>query len=82
MCFTSKCLFAFLLCTKADSGSGEICCWETIVGQEMYKLSWTQMGAEVLSIIFIDGGVWIVALCGPQKVKNYVRKFFLYSDPA
>lgn len=64
------------LCTKADVGSGEICCWETIVGQEMYKLSWTQMGAEVLSVIFIDGTIWMVGLCGPQKVKNYVCKFY------
>ena len=58
--------------SKTDTDSGEICCWENIVGQEMYKLSWTQMGAEILSIFFIDGAVWIVALWGPQKIKKYV----------
>ena len=63
---------------KADDVSGEVCCWETIVGQEMYKLSWTQIGAEILSIFFIDGTVWIVASCGPQKVKKYVRNEVLY----
>lgn len=71
--------FVSLLCIKADSGSGDICCWETIVGQEMYKLSWTQMGAEMLVVIFIDGAVWIVALFGPQKVKKYVCKFLIVS---
>ena len=35
------------------------------------------MGAEILSIFFIDGAVWVVTLCGPQKVKKYVRKFFI-----
>ena len=63
--------------SKTDTDSGDICCWENIVGQEMYKLSWTQMGAEILSIFFVDGAVWIVALWGPQKIKKYVRKFFI-----
>jgi len=42
------------------------------VGQELYKLSWSQMGAEILSVFFIDGVVWIAASYGPQKLKNYV----------
>lgn len=59
---------------QADVGSSEICCWETIVGQEMYKLSWSQMGAEILSVIFVDGTIWIVVSCGPRKIKNYVSR--------
>ena len=42
------------------------------MGQELYKLSWSQMGAEILSVFFIDGVVWIVASYGPQKLKNRV----------
>ena len=42
------------------------------MGQELYKLSWSQMGAEILSVFFIDGIVWIVASYAPSKLKDRV----------
>ena len=46
---------------RAGGGSGgDVCCWETVIGQELYKLTITYFAAELLSIAFADALRWAV----------------------
>ena len=41
--------------TDALTGqAGGVCCWETVVGQELFKLAITYFGAELAVIAFAD----------------------------
>ena len=42
-----------------DSGEGEeLCCWETVAGQELYKLTLTHLLADVAKIVLVDALRW------------------------
>ena len=42
-----------------DSGdSEELCCWETVAGQELYKLTLTHLLADVAKIVLVDALRW------------------------
>ena len=42
-----------------DSGdSEELCCWETVAGQELYKLTLTHLLADVAKIALVDVLRW------------------------
>ena len=37
------------------------CCWETTIGQELYKLTFTHLLADLASIALLDAGRWVVS---------------------
>lgn len=46
---------------QPDGGNGDSCCWETAIGQEMYKLTFIHLLAELATILCMDGGRWILS---------------------
>ena len=46
--------------SQGGGGGDEICCWETTIGQELFKLSITHFLAELLKIFFNDVIRWAI----------------------
>ena len=62
--------------SAGDKGE-DSCCWETIIGQELYKLSLTHLLADVASIVLVDGVRWFITklrCCG--KIRTWVCTVF------
>ena len=51
---------------SVEAGRGD-CCWETTVGQELFKLSWSHLGTEVASLFLIEGGRWLAVKLRPCR---------------
>ena len=58
-----------------DSGEGEeLCCWETVAGQELYKLTLTHLLADVAKIVLVDALRWALSRCKCWgKLQSLVR---------
>ena len=44
-----------------NTQTGDVCCWETQIGQELYKLTITYFGTELTVIALADGLRWALA---------------------
>ncbi len=44
-------------CTHLQAGSH--CCWETVVGQELYKLTMVNFLTDIAFIVIHEGGRWL-----------------------
>lgn len=41
------------------------CCWETVIGQELYKLSLTHLLADMAGVALVDGCRWLIGKFKP-----------------
>ena len=49
-----------------------VCCWETIIGQELFKLTLTHLMADLASIA-VDGARWLLPrIRGLQRLEKWV----------
>lgn len=67
------------------------CCWETTIGQELYKLTFTHLLADWANIALLDGGRWALSRLTCQccsRWNNFYNKWVCLetiihlSDPA
>ena len=61
-----------IVASVKNSEDETTCCWETNIGQELYKLTLTHLLADLSNIVLVDGGRWVVS---KMNCCRYCRRF-------